>query len=123
MNAFSEPDVFQVVVKIGESTYLFGAGREMLAIAFDNVENETRILQVAVCSKLIIRALARIVRRGSGRFVPKDIRAEVFYLTFAATYVQAAGWLHIKKIHWDLCLYDAGDHGGRSGHRYEREGG
>jgi len=123
VNAFSEPDVFQVVVKIGESTYLFGAGREMLAIAFDNVENETRILQVAVCSKLIIRALARIVRMGSGRFVPKDIRAEVFYLTFAATYVQAAGWLHIKEIHWDFCLHDARYHGDCGSYRYQRESG
>jgi hypothetical protein len=47
VNAFSTPDVFQVVVKIGESTYLFGAASEMLAITFDNVENDARILRVA----------------------------------------------------------------------------
>jgi hypothetical protein len=47
VKAFPAPDVFQVVVKIGESTYLFDAGREMLGITFDNVENETRIPKVA----------------------------------------------------------------------------
>jgi hypothetical protein len=45
VHTFSTPDVFQVVVKIGESTYLFVAAREMLAITFANVENDARTLR------------------------------------------------------------------------------